>query len=145
MSIDRVLRLLAAPALLLALSGAAPTAELSLRLEGLRNDKGLVRICLARAAADFPKCTRSDAVTLSVPPARARALTLKLAPGEYGLAVLHDENSNGKLDTVLAIPREGFGFSRNPGIRAGAPRFEEVRFTVSGPMVQQRVAMKYLL
>ena len=37
-----------------------------------------------------------------------------VAPGEYSLLVIHDENRNGKLDKALGMPREGFGFSRNP-------------------------------
>ena len=45
----------------------------------------------------------------------------------------------------MAIPREGFGFSRNPRIRMGPPSFEEVRFEVSGTGVRQTIQMKYLL
>ena len=37
-----------------------------------------------------------------------------VAPGDYSLLVIHDENRNGRLDKVLGLPREGFGFSRNP-------------------------------
>ncbi len=34
-----------------------------------------------------------------------------LPPGRYGLALLDDENNNGKMDYGLLMPREGFGFS----------------------------------
>ena len=37
-------------------------------------------------------------------------------------SLLHDENENSKLDTMLKIPKEGFGFSRNPAIRMGPPK-----------------------
>ena len=51
-----------------------------------------------------------------------------LPRGDYALAVIHDENGNARLDTIAGIPREGFGFSRNPPIRFGPPRFAAARF-----------------
>ncbi len=38
-----------------------------------------------------------------------------ISPGTYALAVIHDENGNGKLDTNwVGIPTEGYGFSGLP-------------------------------
>ena len=42
-------------------------------------------------------------------------------PGTYAIALLHDENGNGRADRVLMVPREGFGFSRNAPVRMGPP------------------------
>ena len=82
----------------------------------------------------------------SVPAAQAGAIRIGgMAPGTYALAVIHDENGNGRLDKFMAIPREGFGFSRNPAIRMGPPRFEEVRFEAASGRVHQTVRMRYLL
>ena len=58
---------------------------------------------------------------------------------------IHDENSNAKLDTFAGIPKEGFGFSRNPPIRFGAPRFAAARFTMSGGAETQQIRMRYIL
>lgn len=50
-------------------------------------------------------------------------------PGHYGVAVFHDENANGKVDTnFLGIPKEGFGFSRISPMRR--PSFDETSFEV---------------
>ncbi len=66
--------------------------------------------------------------------------------GTYALAVIHDENDNGKLDTFMGMPREGFGFSRNPGIGFGPPRFTSASFdVVAATNVQQQVKIRYLL
>ena len=43
-----------------------------------------------------------------------------------------DANGNGKLDTFAGIPREGYGFSRNPPFRPRAPRWEEAVFSLPG-------------
>ena len=68
-----------------------------------------------------------------------------LPSGDYALALIHDENGNGKLDTVMGIPREGFGFSRNPAIRFGPPKFVESRIEVTSGGVDETVKVKYLL
>jgi uncharacterized protein (DUF2141 family) len=59
--------------------------------------------------------------------------------------LIHDENSNNKLDTMLGIPREGFGFSRNPVIRFSAPKFAAARFNVTSGTVDETVRVKYML
>ena len=110
--------------------------------------QGAVRLCLTRNPAHFPDCNRDPAaVKRSVDAGRAAAIRLTgMVPGTYALAVIHDENSNGRLDKFMGIPREGFGFSRNPRIRMGPPSFEEVRFEIAaGGSVRQGVQMKYLL
>jgi len=106
-----------------------------------------VRLCLTRNPAHFPDCNGDPAaLKRSLPAARAASLSLgDVAPGVYALAVIHDENGNGRLDRFMAVPREGFGFSRNPRIRMGPPRFDEVRFEVGAGRVRQAVQMKYLL
>ena len=68
-----------------------------------------------------------------------------LASGAYAVSLFHDENGNGRLDTILGIPREGFGFSRNPPIRFGPPRFDAARFAVTSGEAAQQVRLKYLL
>ncbi|HEU0098788.1 MAG TPA: DUF2141 domain-containing protein [Allosphingosinicella sp.] len=138
--------LLLAP-LLLALVGArAPTADFEVSIEKLRNRKGLLHLCLTREPAHFPDC-RSDprAVTRTAPAANGPIRIMGLAPGGYALAVFHDENRNRKLDTLIGIPREGFGFSRNPVVRFGAPKFRQVRIDLGPGFTRETVRMQYLL
>ena len=107
----------------------------------------MVRLCLTRNQAHFPDCNRDPAaVKRSVAAAQAASIRLNgLAEGNYALSVIHDENGNGRLDRSLGIPREGFGFSRNPRIRMGPPSFDEVRFALAAAGARQIVRMKYLL
>lgn len=136
-------------AALIAASAPSPAtaAEVEVQIQGLRNARGLVRICLTRDPAHFPDCNGDPAaVSRSVPAGQAASIHLgTVAPGAYALSAIHDENGNGRLDTFMAIPREGFGFSRNPRIHFGPPSFEEVRFPVGATPVRQIVQMKYLL
>ena len=80
--------------------------------------------------------------------AAAKSVTVRLqniAPGTYGLSLIHDENANGRLDKFGPIPKEGFGFSRNPSIRFGPPAFNDVSFAVGAGRSSHAVRVRYLL
>ena len=128
-------------------SGGAPGAAVSVDISGLRSSKGAVHVCLTRTATYFPDCGRDPAaIKRTVRAAEARSLNLSAIPtGTYALSVFHDENGNQRLDTFLKIPKEGFGFSRNPHIRMGPPRFEETRFSIVRGIVVQSVRITYML
>jgi uncharacterized protein (DUF2141 family) len=118
--------------------GAAPPPDavsLTVALSGLRSHAGLVRICVSHQEQPFPACRGSDDGLLTVVPAsQAEAVIPNLQPGRYAVAVIHDENGNGKLDTnVLGMPVEGFGFSNNPRIGFGPPRFAAAALTLAAP------------
>ena len=120
-------------------------ARLDVTLDKLRSTKGNIRICLTTDPAKFPGCIGdADAVTLTVPAAAGRFSLPGLRHGQYALAVIHDENGNGRLDTFAGIPREGYGFSRNPAARFGPPRFTAARFTVGESEEVERVKMRYV-
>lgn len=141
----------AAPILALAALtvSVAATASADSRLEvsvsGLRNDKGNVLICMTANPRAFPDCSKDPAAMKRVVKASAAASIdfSSVSPGTYALSLIHDENGNGKLDTALAIPREGFGFSRNPKISFGPPKFHAAAFAINGSG-SQSVRMKYM-
>lgn len=132
--------------LLLALPGAVATSDLAVDITNVRSHKGMVRVCLTADPANFPACVDdAKAVTRSIPAGTTGLRFDGLPHGGYALAVIHDENNNKKLDTFAGIPREGFGFSRNPPIGFGPPRFTAARFTLTSDADRQQVRMRYLL
>lgn len=133
--------------MLLALSGATDRpASLDIRFEALRSTRGVIRICLTTNPAGFPDCSKDGgAITRSVPADGAVVHIGDLARGTYALAVIHDENGNARLDTFAGIPKEGIGFSRNPRLMFGPPRFAAAGFPVDGAPVSQVIRMKYFL
>jgi uncharacterized protein (DUF2141 family) len=76
-------------------------------VENLRSQSGLVRVCLTRDPAHFPDCEGDpQARHQSVPVAKLGALDFPDLPsGSYAVALFHDENGNGKLDTFAGIPK----------------------------------------
>ncbi|MDQ1157534.1 uncharacterized protein (DUF2141 family) [Sphingomonas sp. SORGH_AS 950] len=129
----------------LPLIGAAPVSRLDIAIDQLRSAKGSIRLCLTADPDNFPACVDdARAMTRSVP-AGQRAIHLDGLPhGNYAAAVIHDENDNAKLDTLAGIPREGFGFSRNPAIRFGPPRFTAARFALDSVAETQQIRMRYI-
>lgn len=121
--------------------------DVSLEVDGLRSGKGAVMACLTADPRAFPNC-RNDpqARKLSVHAAVGR-VTLdfgRVPPGTYAIAFFHDENGNGKIDTALMIPREGFGFSRDAKVRFGPPRFDAAAFTVGPEPIRQSARVRYM-
>jgi uncharacterized protein (DUF2141 family) len=106
-------------------------------IEGLRSPSGVLWVAAFDDAEAFER-TREERVSFSLPVqgAQVRTELCGLVGERVGVAVFHDENSNKNLDTVLAIPREGFGFSRNPSLWSGKPRFDEIALVLDGdPLV----------
>jgi uncharacterized protein (DUF2141 family) len=134
-------------AILMTQSVAASASQLTVTIDGLKNTRGNICLSLFSQAEGFP--SQADrAVALQCIAARdlADGVTFEgLNPGNYAIAVFHDANADGKLNTgVFGIPKEGFGFSRNPGIKTRAPRFNETAFALSTPTAQVQIQMKYL-
>lgn len=137
------------PALLagaLLLIGAAPVARLDVSFDQVRSAKGMLRVCLTADPQNFPRCVDDHNATRRSVPAGTHGLRIEGLPrGTYAVAVIHDENGNAKLDTFAGMPREGFGFSRNPAIRFGPPRFAAARFAIDGDAAAQQIRLRYIL
>jgi uncharacterized protein (DUF2141 family) len=139
----------------LLLVGATPPvsantgSSISLTLTGLRNHKGQVLICVTSNAKAFPDCSKDkNAVRMAVKTSNVAGTILRVplsTSGTYAISAVHDENGNGKMDTAVMMPKEGFGFSRNPAIRFGPPKFKKASFTVGDEASAQTVKMKYML
>jgi uncharacterized protein (DUF2141 family) len=51
--------------------------------------------------------------------------------GDYGIALYHDANGNGKMDrNAMGLPAEDYAFSNNALGNMGPPSFEQARFPV---------------
>jgi uncharacterized protein (DUF2141 family) len=124
-----------------------PGATLELSISGLRSAKGVVLACLTANAKFFPDCGKDpQAHKLKIAAGAAATMHFdNLAPGTYALALIHDENSNDKMDLAGFLPREGFAFSRNPVILFGPPPFSSAKIMLSDGMTHQSVKMKYFL
>jgi uncharacterized protein (DUF2141 family) len=122
-------------------------STVTVAVTGLRNTNGMIHACLTAQPRHFPDCDRDPAShRLSVHAASNLVLEFpNVPPGTYAVAVLHDENGNGRVDKMLMIPREGFGFSRDAPVRMGPPHFADAAFALGAATAHQTIRMRYML
>lgn len=124
----------------------ANEGSLEVSFTNLRSDKGVLQICLTTDSKQFPDCKgKGTSIRRTIPASKPRLRIDGLAPGTYAMGVIHDANSNAKLDTTLGIPREGFGFSRDAPVSFGPPKFSAAQFVIGQGHVIQKVKIRYLL
>lgn len=131
------------------LTGASdPGVKVTVTVSEIRSTKGVVRACMTTDPKKFPRCRGVPGAHSAVVPAKG-AVTLTFTgvqPGNYAIALLHDENENGKADRAMGMmPKEGFGFSRDAKVRMGPPKFGEAVFAVGSEPVSQAIRMRYML
>lgn len=100
----------------------------TVQLKDIRNTKGSIHYLLFNSEKGYPDDESKGFRKGSVKADEEKFSIPDLPPGEYALSVIHDENDNGKLDTFLGIPKEGFGFSNNPKVYFGPPSFKKSKF-----------------
>jgi uncharacterized protein (DUF2141 family) len=130
-------------------AGSPPPAEIDVTVTGLRSAEGVVMACMTPDPKRFPKC-RGDASayrrTAEASAGTVHIVFTGVTPGRYAIALLHDENANGRADRALGMmPVEGFGFSRDAAVRMGPPAFGDAVFEVSPGTVRQTIRMRYML
>ncbi|MDZ4308643.1 DUF2141 domain-containing protein [Allopontixanthobacter sp.] len=124
-------------------------STITVTVTNMRSTEGVVRACITARSKGFPKCDASDAGSINVVAPAAETVTFSftnVTPGRYAIALLHDENNNGKADRALMMmPTEGFGFSRDAKVRMGPPKFDDAAFDVAGNPIVQTIRMRYML
>ena len=112
---------------------------LLINFSNLRNNKGYIRagIYLDNNSVQDELPTR----TISFKKEKAKNGKLKaeilINEGEYGIAVLDDENNNGKMDYKFFIPQEGYGFSNYIHSTLQKPNFIQFKFTVKKMIINE--------
>ena len=118
-----------------------------MKILNIKNSIGTVACALFDSPAGFPKeylHFATNVVVIRIRNAEARCEFVDIPPGTYAMAVVHDENMNGKLDTNLfGIPREGYGFSNEAKGRFAAPLFSEASFVYDGRSTDLTMSLHY--
>lgn len=107
---------------------------IEITITGIATTGGTLRAAVFGNAKSFEKKQHFIAEEV-IPVTSASEVRLAfpdLPPGRYAIAVFHDLNDNGILDTnALGIPTEPYGFSNNPAAKWSAPKFEEAAVDLS--------------
>jgi uncharacterized protein (DUF2141 family) len=125
----------------------APFGNITVHITGMTNLAGMFGVSLYNSKKGFPgKHEQACASTLKKVTGSTDMVVFEHLPyGSYAVSIMHDENSNGKLDTnFFGIPKEGVGVSNNPKIGMGGPKFNDSVFSLDTKELELTVAMKYL-
>jgi uncharacterized protein (DUF2141 family) len=118
------------------------TASFYLTIEGLAKAEGELRIAVFNSQ-DTYTVDPLYAVVLSVDSTVVDWQVDELPFGEYAIAVYHDKNANGKLDTnLLGIPKERYGFSNNARGRFGPASWSDSHFSFNAELHSHTIQVK---
>ncbi len=105
-------------------------ASLKVEVQNVRVQKGVVYVALFRSGNNFPQGKPMEGRKLDIG-GNSVHTTFSVEPGDYAIAVYHDENGNGKMDKrMFGIPKEPYGFSNNYRPTMSAPKFGDCKFSV---------------
>ncbi|MFO7993837.1 MAG: DUF2141 domain-containing protein [Marinobacter sp.] len=116
-------------------------------IPNIENSAGTVACALFESPEGFPAeflTSATHIMMMKIRDTKARCSFLDIPPGTYALAVIHDENMDGKLNTnFLGVPTEGFGFSSGAEAGMSAPSFEAASFSYDGENLDLTIRLNY--
>lgn len=124
----------------------ADSGSILVRIEGANSNKGVVRISLFNTEGGFPSDSKKAVKIISVPAKKGTVQVQldNLPTGTYAIALLHDENQNGQLDTnLVGYPKEGYGASNNNLPTFRAPNFKEAAFKLESEKQELVIRLRY--
>jgi uncharacterized protein (DUF2141 family) len=127
---------------------ASSGCTLRIHVDGFRNTKGNLGTVVFTSPDGWPedlaRSFRHGPAPIDPATRTAMAVWPNLPPGDYGVAAIHDENSNHKLDrNFIGIPKEGFGFANNPHVALSAPPFSAAKVHVGCPATDVTIHLQY--
>ncbi|MDD3877233.1 MAG: DUF2141 domain-containing protein [Bacteroidales bacterium] len=107
---------------------------LLIKVTGMRNENGNLLVALYNNKSDFLNANKAVYQRIVSATTDNHIIFFENIPmASYAVAVIHDENANGKMDTnFLGIPTEYIGTSNNIRSRFGAPSYESSVFFYNG-------------
>lgn len=125
----------------------SPCPGIHVKILNIRNSTGTVACALFESPDGFPTeylRAATNVMVIKIRKSQARCDFEDIPPGTYAMAVVHDENMNGKLDTNwIGLPTEGYGFSNNARGVLSAPSFSDARFNYDGRNIELTMSLRY--
>jgi len=122
--------------------------DVEVTITGIRSEKGQIAIGVFKDNETFQKEDAFLDKQYIKKDISDGKMTVKfnLEPGIYGLSLLDDENSNGKMEyNFLGIPKEGFGFSDYYHTGITKPRFDAFKFGISNGQTKRiTIRIRYM-
>jgi len=119
--------------------------DLTITIENLPTDDGVVRVLLFDSPAGFPEdeSKAAKSAVVQIIDGKATLRLQDLEHGNYAISAFHDANEDGALNkNSLGIPKEVYGFSNNARGSFGPPTFNSASFEIDGDNQTHRMKLK---
>ncbi|QNL51648.1 DUF2141 domain-containing protein [Olivibacter sp. SDN3] len=147
MAINYLLRVFFLCLSIVALSGTALSAQtVNIQVSDIKSSNGQILLAVFKNEESFKseKPEFRQVFKKSTLKDGKMQLSIELPEGSYGITVVDDENSNGKLDkNMVGIPKEGVAFSNFYLSGMKKPKFGDFSFQLAKPSAQITCKMRY--
>ncbi|MCC2970977.1 DUF2141 domain-containing protein [Massilia sp. IC2-476] len=108
----------------------ASAADLTVRVTDVKSSQGNIMVAVYDSPGSFLR-RPMQAARVAAAAGSVDVVIKDLPVGAYGIALFHDANGNGKMDSnPMGIPVEDHAFSNNALGNMGPPSFEQVKFAL---------------
>ncbi|MEY4555849.1 MAG: hypothetical protein RL093_968 [Pseudomonadota bacterium] len=126
----------------LSLATPALAEDVTVTLTGVEARGGVI-VASLQTRGEFMQTSAAHADRVERPAAGSVRLTFRgVAPGDYALMAMHDEDADGRMKMNGYMPAEGWAMINGDALR-GPPTFDLVKFTVSATGTDISVPMTY--
>lgn len=111
-----------------------PETGLRVKIVGIKSNRGTIILGVFKNDGTFPTIGRQyKGYEIEIEDKKANILIKDLPKGKYAIGVLHDLNSNKKMDkSTLGKPLEPYGISNNVRGFLSYPTFDQSSFIYNG-------------
>ncbi|TYA84279.1 DUF2141 domain-containing protein [Seonamhaeicola marinus] len=114
------------------------TTNITVTIDNALNDDGKILFAL-HTNETFMKAKPIQQAKSTIENGKATISFNGVAPGEYAIIALHDENDNNRMDYEdSGMPKESYGISNNPG-GFGPPQYHTAKFSVTNEPVTMHI------
>jgi uncharacterized protein (DUF2141 family) len=121
--------------------------SINVKIANISNNTGVIACAIFKSKEGFPSKFIKYASKIMLSQIEGKDASFEFSdiePGTYAIAVIHDENRNGELDTnFFGIPTEGYGFSSGAEVTMSAPSFSDAVFSYDGQLLQMSISLNY--
>ena len=122
--------------LLASIGSQAQIANITLKVQGIEEAKGIMSIALFDNEEDYS--SEENYAFAGDIPVKTKDFTYVMSDipyGTYAIKIFYDVDSNGEMKkNWIGMPKEPFGFSNDAKAKMGPPSFEKASFEVKGDM-----------
>jgi uncharacterized protein (DUF2141 family) len=123
------------------------SGNIFIKMNGFRNTKGKIGILFFTNKKGFPEKAQKayKAYSSTFTTTSPTIIFGDIPYGAYAVTVMHDANSNNKLDkNWIGMPVEGIGFSNNAKGSMGPPKYKDAEFELNKSSITLNIQIKYL-